>query len=207
MSQKLGSSLIQQASERERSSLRWAPPGQLFKISEVLICLACQVFSSWPCHGWDLCAGSQQLDSFISKKEQNHREAGRFAHTPLIRSKRPRTQSLIWLFLLHQFSVISTQLKHISFQTYFDPWGKMKVEELIHPFWFRDFSVNCGADSIYRGHNGPNMKDYRVFNDSLYILPSSFECKVEKISYTRWKYQLHLLWNYHKTDFKDIFKR
>ena len=61
----------------------------------------------------------------------------------------------------------------------------MKVEELIHPFWFRDFSVNCGTDSIYRGQNGPNMKDYRVFNDSLCILPSSFECKVEKISYTR----------------------
>lgn len=62
----------------------------------------------------------------------------------------------------------------------------MKVEELIHPFWFRDFSVNYGTDAaVYRGHNGPNMKDYRVFNDSSCTLPSSFECKVEKISYTR----------------------
>ena len=51
--QKLGSSLIQQASERQRSSLRWAP-GQLFEIPEVLICLACQASSSWPCIGWDL---------------------------------------------------------------------------------------------------------------------------------------------------------
>ena len=52
VSRKLGSSLIQQASERQRSSLRWAP-GQLFEIPEVLICLACQIFSSWPCHGWN----------------------------------------------------------------------------------------------------------------------------------------------------------
>ena len=48
-----GSSLIQQASERQRSSLRWVP-GQLLEIPEVLICLASQVFSSRPSHGWDL---------------------------------------------------------------------------------------------------------------------------------------------------------
>ena len=40
MSQKLGSSLIYQASERERSSLRWAP-GQLFEIPEVRPDLPC----------------------------------------------------------------------------------------------------------------------------------------------------------------------
>ena len=53
VSEKLGSSPLRQASERQISSLRWAP-GQLFEIPENLICLACQAFSSWPCHGWDL---------------------------------------------------------------------------------------------------------------------------------------------------------
>ena len=58
VSQKLGSSLIQQAWERQRSSLRWAPV-QLFEMPEVLICL--DVRSS--AHDLDMggisCAGSR----------------------------------------------------------------------------------------------------------------------------------------------------
>ena len=42
------------ASIRKTEIIFKVSAGQIFEIPEVLICLACQVFSSWPCHGWDL---------------------------------------------------------------------------------------------------------------------------------------------------------
>ena len=42
------------ASIRKTEIIFKVGPGQLFEIPEVLICLAYQAFSSWPCHGWDL---------------------------------------------------------------------------------------------------------------------------------------------------------
>ena len=45
VSQKLGSRLLKQASERQISSFRVSVGGQLFGIPENLICLVCQVFS------------------------------------------------------------------------------------------------------------------------------------------------------------------